>query len=461
MSSEIFKPHNYQTYCIGREITDPALALFLDMGLGKTIITLTALNDLKYNRFAAYKILIIAPKRVAEDTWSTEAAKWRHTENLRVVPVLGSAAKRIKALATPADIWVTNRENTQWIVDYYSNDWPFDTVVLDEFSSFKSHAAKRFKALKAIRGHIHRIIGLTGTPAPNGLMDLWAQIYLLDQGERLGKTITGFRERYFDYNPYSRVYTPKDGAEQAIQAKISDICISMKAEDYLELPECLTVDVPVRLSLAAQKTYDKLETEAILQIDGEEINAGSAAVLGGKLLQLCNGAVYDEDHKVHEIHEDKIEAFMELIEGLNGAPVLVAYNFKHDLDRLLAALKPTGLRVAVLHGPKEIEAWNSHKLDVLLAHPASAGYGLNLQAGGNHIIWFSLIWALEQYQQFNARLHRQGQRERVIIHRLLVQGGMDEDVRDALASKAGLQDGLMNALKARIDRVKGRTEGVA
>lgn len=413
---------------------------------------------MKYNRFLAYKILIIAPKRVAEDTWSTEAAKWRHTEHLRVVTVLGSQQKRIRALNTPADIWVINRENVQWLVDYYSNDWPFDTVVLDEFSSFKNHAAKRFKALKAIRGHIRRIIGLTGTPAPNGLMDLWAQIYLLDQGERLGKTITGFRERYFDYNPYSRIYTPKDGADQAIHQKIGDICISMKAEDYLELPECLTVDVPVHLSPAAQKAYDQLEKEAILQIDEEEINAGSAAVLGGKLLQLCNGAIYDEDHKVHEVHTDKIEAFMELIEGLNGAPVLVAYNFQHDLDRILTALRPTGLRVAVLHGPKEIAAWNGHKLDVLLAHPASAGYGLNLQQGGNHIIWFSLIWALEQYQQFNARLHRQGQKERVIIHRLLVQGGMDEDVRDALASKAGLQDGLMNALKARIGRVKGERQ---
>lgn len=458
--SKQFVPHNYQTYCVNRLITDPALALLLDMGLGKTIITLTALNDLKYNRFAVYRVLIIAPKRVAEDTWITEAAKWRHTEHLRVVPVLGSKTKRIRALNTPADIYVINRENTQWIVDYYGNDWPFDTVILDEFTSFKNNKSKRFKALAAIRSHINRIVGLTGTPAPNGLMDLWAQMYLLDGGKRLGKTISGYRERYFDPNQRDRYtvfsYTPKDGADEAIHAAISDICISMKAEDYLQLPECLTVDVPVRLSPAAKKAYDQLEKEMVLEIDESTINAGSAAVLGGKLLQLCNGAVYDEDRNAHKVHDDKIEAFLELVEGLNGAPVLVQYGFQHDVDRITAALRPTGLRVRVLSGAVDVAAWNNHEIDVLLSHPASSGYGLNLQAGGNHMIWFSLPWGLELYQQANKRLHRQGQKERVIIHRLLVQGGMDDDVRDALESKAGVQDGLLDALKARIDRIKSK-----
>lgn len=455
--SDVFRPHNYQAYGTARAITDPALGLFLDMGLGKTIITLTAINDLKYNRFQVSKALVIAPKRVAEDTWSEEAAKWQHTRHLRVVPVLGSQSKRVRALNIPGDVYVMNRENTQWLVDYYGNDWPFSLVVLDEFSSFKNYASKRFKALKAIRGHIDRVIGLTGTPAPNGLMDLWAQVYLLDRGERLGKTITAYREKYFDHNPYTHTYEPKPGAEEIIQQKISDICISMKAEDYLELPELLTVDVPVRLSPAAQKAYSELERDMVLQVDESTINAGTAAVLGNKLLQLCNGAVYDEDHRVHLVHEDKVEAFLELVEGLNGAPALVAYEFQHDLDRLLAALKPTGLRVAVYRGPADKDAWNNRKLDILLAHPASVGYGLNLQQGGNHVIWFGLPWALEQYLQFIKRLHRQGQTERVIVHRMLVQGGMDEDVRDTLEKKAGTQDSLMDALKARIGRVVGRT----
>ena len=455
-----FIPHAYQRYCINRLLTDPALGLLLDMGLGKTVITLTAVNDLKYNRFAISKVLVVAPKKVAEATWSKEAAKWDHLKLLRIVPVLGSQAKRIKALNTPADVWVINRENVPWLVEYYRNAWPFDMVILDEFSSFKNHQAKRFKALTWVRKHISRIVGLTGTPAPNGLLDLWAQVYLLDEGQRLGKKITHFRERYFEPDQRDRdhvfSYAPKPGADEVIQKLLGDICVSMKAEDYLELPDCLTVNAPVILGSKAKAAYDKLEREMLLQVDGETIDAGSAAVLTNKLLQLCNGAVYNESRETVEIHRCKIEAFLELVEGLNGKPALVFYNFQHDLARIHAALKSSGLKVRELKGPQDEDDWNAKKIDILLAHPASAAYGLNLQAGGNHVIWFGLNWSLELYQQANKRLHRQGQTEKVIIHHLAVEGGVDEDVIDALEDKGSTQDRLMNALKARIERVSGR-----
>lgn len=459
--SEVFHPHDYQRYCISRIISDPNLGLFQDMGLGKTVEVLTAINDLKFNRFTVNKTLIIAPKRVAEATWANEARKWAHLKQLRVIAVLGTEAKRIKALNTPADIYVINRENTQWLVDYYGTDWPFDMVVVDESSSFKNHKAKRFKALTWERGHIKRMVLLTGTPTPNGLLDLWAQVFLLDSGARLGRSLEGYRTRYFDPDQRSRdqifSYALKEGAEAAIRDKVGDICVSMKAEDYLTLPECISVTTPVILSATAQRAYDKLEKTMLLQVDESQINAGTAAVLGGKLLQLCSGAVYDEDGKVIEIHRDKIEAFMELIEGLNGAPALVFYNFKHDKDRILEALADSikkGLRVRVLSGPQDEADWNDHKIDILMAHPASCAYGLNLQQGGNHVIWFCPNWSLELYQQANKRLHRQGQKNTVIIHRLVVQGGMDEDVIAALEKKAGAQDSLMLALKARIDRAK-------
>ena len=457
--SRPFHPHTYQAYCIQRLIAEQDLGLFLDMGLGKTAIVLTAINDLKYNRFSVYKVLVIAPKRVAETTWTSEAQAWDHLKHLRVVPVLGSLSKRQRALNTPADIYVINRENTQWIVDYYGTDWPFDMVVIDESSSFKNHRAKRFKALTWERGHIRRMVLLTGTPSPNGLLDLWAQLYLLDGGKRLGRTLEGYREHYFNPDQRDRTtifsYAPKIGAEEAIQQKISDICISMKAEDYLDLPECLTVTVPVTLSPAAKKAYDKLERDMLLQVDEATINAGTAAVLGNKLLQLCNGALYDENKQAHEIHNDKIEAFLEVVEGLNGQHALVFYSFQHDRQRLLNALIPTGLRVRVYTGPQDGEDWNAGKIDILLAHPASTAYGLNLQHGGHHVIWFGLNWSLELYEQANKRLHRQGQTEAVIIHRLAVVGGVDVDVIDALEKKAKTQDSLMQAIKARIDKVKG------
>ena len=454
-----FKPHNYQKYCINRMIADNNLGLFLDMGLGKTIITLTAINELKYNRFQIRKVLVIAPKKVAEGTWSTEKDKWDHLKLLRISTVLGSEKKRIKALNTPADIYIINRENVVWLVEYYRNNWPFDMVVIDEFSSFKSNKAKRFKSLTWVRSHINRFVGLTGTPAPNGLMDLWAEVYLLDGGERLGKTITGYREKYFEPNQRSREmiysYSPKKGANEVIQDKISDICISMKAEDYLELPDIIYDTIPVILDSKAKKAYEELEKQMLLQVDPETvIDVTSAAALTNKLLQLSNGAMYDENREVHEIHKCKIEAFMELIEKLQGKPALVFYNFKHDLDRIMKALEKTKLRVRVYKTVEDQKAWNNKEVDILLAHPASAAYGLNLQEGGNHIIWFSLNWSLELYQQANKRLHRQGQKEKVIVHHLVSLGTRDTDVMLALESKGEVQDLLLESLKARIDKYK-------
>jgi SNF2 family DNA or RNA helicase len=454
----VFKPWPYQRYCINRVLTTPALGLLLDMGLGKTVITLTAVNDLKYNRFAIGKVLVIAPKKVAESTWAKEKDKWDHLQLLRISTVLGSQTKRIRALNTPADIYVINRENVVWLTDYYRNQWPFDMVIVDEFSSFKNHQAKRFKALKNVRPHIKRIVGLTGTPAPNGLIDLWAQVYLLDSGQRLGKNITGFRERYFEPDQRNRdrvfTYAPKIGADERIQQLIGDICVSMKAEDYLELPDITYNTIPVVLDDKALKSYEKLEKEMLLEVDESTIDAGSAAVLTNKLLQLCNGAVYDEERNIVEIHNNKIEAFMELIEGLNGKPALVFYNFQHDKARVIKALGKTSLRVRELKTPQDETDWNDRKIDILLAHPASAAYGLNLQQGGNHVIWFGLNWSLELYQQANKRLHRQGQTEKVIIHHLTVAGGVDEDVAKALENKTSTQDQLMAALKARIERIQ-------
>lgn len=454
-----FKPHAYQDYCIQKIIDIKKIGLFLDMGLGKTVTTLTAIRELKCNRFEVRKVLIIAPKKVAEGTWTREKDKWEHTKILRVSQVLGSQAKRIRALNTPADLYITNRENVVWLVDYYRNAWPFDMVVIDESSSFKSHSAKRFKALASVSGHIDRLVELTGTPSPNGLNDLWSQVYLLDGGERLGKRYTQFREHYFDpgdrgqnviYN-----YKPKQGSEKSIMAKISDICVSMKAEDYLQLPPVTFHEVPVVLDPKAQKAYRELEKKMILELpEEEEISVTSAAALSNKLLQLSNGAVYDDDHNVHEVHNCKIEAFMELIESLHGKPALVFYNFQHDRSRILKALEKTKLAVRELKRPEDEDAWNRREVDVLLAHPASSAYGLNLQDGGNHVIWFGLTWNYEQYTQANKRLHRQGQTERVIIHHLVCTGTRDEDVMAALSRKEDVQDYVMQSLKARIQAVK-------
>lgn len=404
---------------------------------------------------------MIAPKKVAEGTWTKEAAKWDHTKMLRVSPVLGSQAKRIKALNTPADIYITNRENVVWLVDYYRNAWPFDMVVVDESSSFKSHSAKRFKALASVGERIERMVELTGTPSPNGLDDLWAQVFLLDGGERLGKRYTHFRERYFqpdkrgaDGMVYS--YEAKPGSEEGILEKISDICISMKADDYLQLPDITYHEIPVELDAKALKSYCELERKMVLQLpeDGEDISVTSAAALSNKLLQLANGAIYGEDRQVHEVHGCKLEAFMELIESLQGKPALVFYNYQHDRMRILKALEKTGLKVRELKTPQDEDDWNAREIDVLLTHPASSAYGLNLQQGGNHVIWFGLTWNYELYTQANKRLHRQGQQEKVIIHHLVCAGTRDEDVMQALRRKEDAQNWVMESLKARIRRIK-------
>lgn len=455
-----FKPHGYQQYAIERVENDTRVGLFLDMGLGKTAITLTAINDLRFNWWAVCRVLVVAPKKVAEATWQAEAANWDHLQHMRIVSVLGSTQKRIRALNTPADIWVINRENVPWLVDYYRNAWPFDMVVLDESSSFKNPRSKRFKAMRRVLKYIRRIVLLTGTPAPNGLEDLWAQIYLLDEGQRLGKTLTSFREAFFTQDPsypnqQYRTYSPQDGADERIKAAISDICVSMKAEDYLTLPDYIEDVVPVVLDPAARKSYEKLEREALLQVDDATITAGTAAVLNGKLLQLCSGAVYDENKQVVEIHRCKIEAFLEVVEQLHGQHALVFHWFQHDRDRLLDALKGSGLRVRVYTGDADAAAWNAGEVDLLLAHPASCGYGLNLQKGGHHMIWFSFPnWALEIYQQACKRLHRQGQQFPVVAHLLVVQDGMDEDVVKSLQDKGDTQESLMQALKARIKKAK-------
>lgn len=453
-----FKPYDYQKYCINRIIQSDAVGLFADMGLGKTVITLTAVNDLRYNRFQVKKCLVIAPKKVAEDTWTREQGTWEHLRLLRIMPVLGSVTKRVRALNSPADIYVINRENVPWIVDYYRNDWPFDMVVIDELSSFKSNRALRFKKLKLVRSHIKKIVGLTGTPAPNGLMDLWSQVYLLDEGARLGKTITEYRNQYF--TPGSRnattvfSYDPRPDAEQAIHGQIGDICVSLSSRDYLELPERIDDIRHVKLDSKAEKSYREFERTRILEVGDRVLDAGSAAILSGRLLQIANGAIYDEEHNVLEVHGNKIEAFRELVEANAGQHLLVFYNFKHDLMRIRQALAKSGLTVGELKDSNSITSWNKGETDILLAHPASAAYGLNLQQGGNHVVWFGLNWSLELYMQANARLHRQGQAHTVFVHHLVVEGSIDEDVMKALTKKEEGQAYLLDALKARVDKYR-------
>lgn len=453
-----FTPHAYQRYCIERVVNQPKIGLFLDMGLGKTIITLSAIYQLKYCHFAVNKVLIIAPKKVAEATWQREAAKWDGVGILRMSTVLGSLNKRIKTLNMPADIYIINRENVSWLVNYYKNDWPFDMVVVDESSSFKSHRAKRFKDLSNMYNHIKRMVLLTGTPSPNGLIDLWAQVYLLDRGQTLGKTYTAFREHYFDPDQRGRdviySYKPKEHTNDAIMAAIAPLCISLKSEDYLDLPPMVSTIVPVVLDDKAQKAYDSMEKHAVLELlqSQEEITAMSAAALSTKLQQLANGAVYDDERNIHEIHDCKLKAFMELVEQLNGKSALVFYNFKHDCVRLKQVLEKTNLRVRELKGAADEFAWNAGEIDILLAHPASTAYGLNLQDGGNHVIWFGLNWSLELYQQANKRLHRQGQSEKVFIHHLVSVGTRDEDMMEALEKKDEAQEYVLQSLKARIDK---------
>ena len=450
-----YKPHSYQEYATQWIIDKEKAGLFLDMGLGKSVITLTAIVELMHDYFDVVRVLVIAPLRVAQSTWDAEINKWDHLKHLKISKVLGTEKERTQALNTTADIYIINRENVSWLVERYKDNWPFDTVVIDELSSFKSHRAQRFKALRKVRPFMKRVVGLTGTPAPNGLIDLWPQIYLLDGGERLGKTITGYRERYF--NPDKRnqhiifSYKLKDGAEEAIYKKLSDICVSMKSEDYLKLPERINNVIPVKLSDKAKKKYKQLERDLLLPLLDTDIVANTAAVLTNKLLQMANGAVYDEDGKIQEIHNEKLKALEDTIEAANGKPVLIFYSYKHDLQRIKEHLKTENVRE--LKASKDIEDWNKGEVPIMLAHPASAGHGLNLQAGGNIIIWFGLTWSLELYQQANARLYRQGQKQNVIIHHLVAEGTVDEDVMKALDEKQVGQEALLNAVKARLKKV--------
>jgi SNF2 family DNA or RNA helicase len=454
-----YQPHVYQEHITQKIIELPAVGAFLDMGLGKSVSTLTAITELMHNSFDVAKVLVIAPLRVAKYTWAEEIAKWEHTKYLRLAKVLGPEKDRLAALASRADIYVINRENVVWLVEYYGKDWPFDMVVIDESSSFKSHKAQRFKALRKVRPLIKRIVELTGTPAPNNLLDLWPQLYLLDRGERLGKTISGFRERYFepDQRDGHTIFSwkLKDGADNAIYAKIEDICVSMKAKDWLSLPERISNIIRVPLSDSVKKLYKQMERDLLLPYADGDIVANTAAVLSNKLLQMANGAVYDENKEVRKLHDAKLDALEDIIEAANGNPVLVFYWYKHDRERLQKRFP----QYRTLERAEDITEWNAGKIPLLLAHPASAGHGLNLQAGGNTIVWFGLTWSLELYEQANARLDRQGQTKRVIVHHLVAEGTIDERVAQAIEQKAQGQDALMEAVKARIKELREIYDG--
>ena len=448
----------YQEYAVKRIIDDYALGCFLDLGLGKTVSTLTAVDELLNDRMEVSKVLVIAPKRVAEEVWTTEVQKWDHLRHLTVSLVLGDEKHRKEALKRKADIYVINRENVVWLTGFYGTAWPFDMIVIDELSSFKSPKAQRFKALRKVRPMASRVVGLTGTPAPNGLLDLWSQIYLLDQGERLGKTIGSYRDTYF--KPGKRnghiVYEynlKQAGYEQAIYDKIGDICFSMKTEDYLTLPDRLDQTQLITLPPRILEKYLAFEREQILKLDDvDDISAVNAAALTNKLLQYANGAIYDDAKNWHDVHSEKLEALAENIEAANGKPVLVFYSYKHDLERITRHLK--AYKPRKLEGPDEIQAWNRGEIQVMLAHPASAGHGLNLQDGGNLIEWFGVPWSLELYQQAVKRLHRSGQTRAVVNNRLIVSGTMDEDVLASLGNKTGTQEAMIAAVKARLEKYK-------
>ncbi|MGG1601118.1 DEAD/DEAH box helicase [Paenibacillus naphthalenovorans] len=451
-----YVPKRYQEYATGRILDTQYLGLLLDMGLGKTISTLTAIDLLLNDYFEADRVLVIAPLRVADATWEDEIRKWDHTRHLRISKVLGSVADRRRALKADADLWIINVDNVDWLVGEYGSKWPFDTVIIDESSKFKSHQSKRFKAMRRVRPFIKRIVELTGTPAPNNLMDLWAQIYLLDQGERLGKTITAFRERFFTpviKGSYTE-WKQKKEAEQRIYEAISDIVVSMKAEDWLELPERIDRTVPVRLSAEARELYKKLERDLLIEYADADVVAQTAAVLSNKLLQMASGAVYDEDRGVKEIHDAKLDALEDIIEAAQGKPVMVFYNFKHSLDRIQQRFPQARVLRKGKDGNEDIRAWNNDEIPLLCLHPKSAGHGLNLQESScQTVVWFDQIWSLEEDQQANARVHRQGQTRRIVVMRLVAEGTMDEDAVAALERKAAGQEELMQAVKARIEKV--------
>lgn len=443
-----YKPYKYQTYATEFIKAKDEAAIFLSMGLGKTVITLTAIKDL-LDAGKVNKVLIVAPKRVAESTWPDEIKKWDHLIGLDYAVATGAPKQRMDALNENKPVTLINRENIEWLVDKSGYEFDFDMVVLDELSSFKSYQSKRFKAMIKVRSKIDKIVGLTGTPSSNGLMDLWAEFRILDFGERLGRYITNYRQRYFEPDKRNQTvifsYKPLPFAEETIYDKISDITISMKAEDYLELPDLIINEVKVDLSESERATYDGLCKDMVVQVQENEIDAINAAALSNKLLQMANGAVYDETKTPVFIHDRKLDALEDLVEGANGKPVLIAYWFKHDLERIKKRFDVREIKTT-----DDIADWNNGKIQIAVIHPASAGHGLNLQSGGSTLIWFGLTWSLELYDQTNARLYRQGQKESVVIHHIITKGTIDEDVMAALKDKQETQDALISAVKARI-----------
>ena len=447
-----FEPYDYQREAIRWVIEKPRCGLFLDMGLGKSVITLTAVRQLM-DYCEADRTLVVAPKKVAETTWSMEAEKWDHLRGLRVSRVLGTERQRREALAREADVYVIGRDNFVWLAGQCGGRLPFDVLVIDELTSFKSPKSERFKAMRVAAAGIPRVIGLTGTPAPNGMADLWAQMYCIDRGERLGKSVTKYREAYFDVHRWNNIAVRcdlKKGCGEIIRDKIADICLSMQAKDYLQLPRLIACTETVRLSKRTMAAYTRFEREKVLEFQAEHGNepasilANSAAGLMNKLSQYANGAVYDSGGQAHEVHGEKLDRLAEIVEAANGSSVLVFYQFKHDIPRIAARLK--GREVRVYQGEQDLRDWNAGKIDVLLAHPASTAYGLNMQQGGHYIAWFGTGWNLELYQQANARLHRQGQRHPVTVYRLACEGTVDERALAALEGKKSVQQSLLDSL---------------
>ena len=445
-----YKPHEYQSYATEFILSHPISAVFLEMGLGKSVITLSAIFDLCLDSFLVCKVLVIAPLRVARDTWPAEINKWDHLKGLSYSVAVGTEKERIDALKKQSTLYIINRENVDWLVHKSGIPFHFDMVVIDELSSFKSYGAKRFKSLLKVRPSVKRIVGLTGTPSSNGLMDLWAEFRILDLGQRLGRYISHYRNTYFKPDKRNAQiifsYKPLPGAEDEIYKQISDITISMKSTDYLKMPEYVSNEVFVTLSDKEWKVYSDFKEDMVANLGDEDIDAVNAAVLSGKLLQMANGAVYDSENKAHVIHEKKLDALEDLIEGANGKPVLVAYWYKHDLERIKERFP-----VRQIQSSKDIEDWNDGKIPIAVIHPASAGHGLNLQSGGSTLIWFGLTWSLELYQQTNARLYRQGQRDTVIVHHIITKNTIDEDVMLALTKKEKTQNGLIDAVKANLE----------
>ena len=445
-----YKPHEYQRYATEFILSHPISAVFLEMGLGKSVITLSAIFDLCLDSFLVCKVLVIAPLRVARDTWPAEIKKWDHLKGLSYSVAVGTEKERIDALKKQSTLYIINRENVDWLVHKSGIPFHFDMVVIDELSSFKSYGAKRFKSLLKVRPSVKRIVGLTGTPSSNGLMDLWAEFRILDLGQRLGRYISHYRNTYFKPDKRNAQiifsYKPLPGAEEEIYKQISDITISMKSTDYLKMPEYVSNEVFVTLSEKEWKVYSDFKEDMVANLGDEEIDAVNAAVLSGKLLQMANGAVYDSENKAHVIHDKKLDALEDLIEGANGKPVLVAYWYKHDLERIKERFP-----VRQIQSSKDIEDWNDGKIPIAVIHPASAGHGLNLQSGGSTLIWFGLTWSLELYQQTNARLYRQGQKNTVIVHHIITKDTIDEDVLLALTKKEKTQDALIDAVKANLE----------